>query len=258
MAIEKFLSELERIAADRKIKTSVFLLHRLNSARKAHIESSPEDELRVRSLMLNIKLKPNDALRNDIFKKVSAYRTQKKETEQRITAQASQKIRASSVIFLYGNPKKALKAIKLAKCRGLNFSVFTTDSGRSLKGIKAAEEVSRLNIEIRHFPDILAKEALSKSDVVFFEPEAVTKEGKILVPFGTNTILSEAKKRNAPSYCIYNHLDSNSKQVDEGGQNSLFVKEKPEELRIRDVTAIITGQGIMKPSEFERASRLLF
>jgi hypothetical protein len=39
---------------------------------------------------------------------------------------------------------------------------------------------------------------------LFFEPDAVTKDGKIIAPTGTNSILSEAKKRKVFSYCVFN------------------------------------------------------
>lgn len=254
MTIESFLSELEKTARDRKINTSVFLIHKINSVRKKHIKSK-EEEMAISCLISNIKIKKIGELRAEIIRGIKQYKEARKIAEEKIIEFASQKIFKGSVVFSCGHSDRVINAIKRAGTCGVEFSVHTIDAGTDLEGRKAAEEISLMRIKTRHFPDIAANKALEKVDVLFFEPESVT-ENKIMVPFGVNAVLEEAKKQNVSVYCIYNSLAGGSK-------NKQWPKQKtPEHLHLMggdaeesktgNITGVITGQGILTVSQFLR------
>ena len=256
MAIGNFVLELERIAADKKINTSVFLLNRVNFAKKKHLDESPADSEEASQITSDIRLMPLAELREKIKRKAEEYRESKKEAESRIINLAAQKIMRGSVIFLYGNSPRINKALKLASSRGINFYVYTVDAGPEMSGRKAAEELANLKIPVRHFPDILASEALSKADVLFFEPKAITREGKIIAPMGIKNILAEAKKNKVFSYCVFNKGESKKSSGEKTSQEArssvVFIKDRREEAGLSDITAIINEYGIIKTSDFSR------
>jgi len=256
LAIRNLSSELERIAGDRKIKTSVFLLHKISFAKRRYLQQNPADAEEVDALTSGMKIKSLAALREEINSKISKYREEKKEAERKIVELTAQKIMRGSVVFLYGDSPLVSKALKIANSRGINFYVYTADSGPSFDGRKAAEEISSAKIPVKHFPDILLPEALSKADILFFEPEAVTKEGKIIASAGINNILSEAKKRKVFSYCVFNKGDA-KRSAETANQyetknNAIFVKAGKEEAALSGITAVINEYGIIKPSDFSR------
>ena len=252
MALTTLITQLERVINDRKIKTAVFFLSKINSIKKRYLQSNPADEEQVNKLIPNFKIKPLAVLREEVAKKIIEYKKIRKEAEERVAELASQKIMRGSVVFVYGNSQIINKALKLASGKGINFVVYTIDSGFSLEGRKAADEISKANIPVKHFPDILTSEALSKADILFFEPKAITKDGKIITQMGINNILSEAKKKKVFSYCIFNteklaRMQPGKTNPYEIKNYAVFVKERNEIVKLSNITAIINEHGIIKP-----------
>jgi len=256
LAIGNFVLELERIAADKKINTSVFLINKINFAKKKHLGENPADFEEANQITSSMKLMPLAELRGKLKRKTEEYREAKNEAENRIVNFAAQKIMKGSVVFLYGNSPRINKALKLANSKGINFYVYTVDAGPEMSGRKAAEELSNLKIPVRHFPDILASEALSKADILFFEPKAITREGKIIAPMGIKNILAEAKKNKVFSYCVFKKGESKKSSGEKTNQEAkssvVFVKDRKEEAELSDITAIINEYGIIKTSDFSR------
>lgn len=251
MALERFLLEIEKLASDKKIKTSLFLMHKINFARARHIRAKPHEERQSAEFLSRIKIAPLSVLRNQIIEMARSHKKESKEAESRLAHIISQKIQNGSVIFAQGNSKTIINGLKKAKDEGIRFTVLTSDSGPSLEGRRAAASIAKFGIPVAHFPDILLHNALMKADIVFFEPEALSAESKIMVKSGVNDILYDASKRNAACYCV---IDSRNikqgfgriHQIDKKQGNITFMGQRLEEVKKQDITAVISEKGILR------------
>lgn len=241
--IEKFLSDIEKLANDNKIRTSVFLLHKINHLKNKFIRQSPEKEHIVKNLFSDIKIKPLVSLKEDIKRKAVEYKKQKKFADEKTCGVAAQKIRKGSVIFVYGHSSRILNSLKTAKKEGTRFTVFTADSGNGPKGKKTLETVRNMGIPVKHHSDILIPNALEKSDILFFEPEGISSNRKIITSPGLTNVLETARKKNVTTYCVLNSFDIDKKE-----------KNHNEEANEKHITAMINHKGIIRPSEFFRNS----
>lgn len=225
--IEKFLLELKKLAEDKKIKTSVFLLHKINSAKKNYLQRNSGDDAAVSEIVAGIKIKNIEEMKQELAKKADQYNETKKLSERKIAGMVADKIRNGSVVFAYEGSKNLVNSLILAKSKGRNFSVHTAESGK-IKPISGS-------IKIKKFKDLMINEALKDADIFLFEPEEITKEGKIFVSSQVSAILDSAGKNNVASYGIYNKFSRKEK-----------TKEKLQEAGAENISGIITESGILR------------
>jgi len=225
--IEKFLSELKKLAEDKNINTSVFLLHKINSAKKNHLQRNPGDESVMGEIMAGIKIKNLGEMKQELAKKADQYNETKKLSEQKIAEMAADKIRNGSVVFAYEGSKNLVNGLMLAKAKGRKFSVHTAESGK-IQPIAGS-------IKIKKFKDLMINEALKDADIFLFEPEEITKDGKIFVSSQVSAILDSAAKNKVASYGIYNKFSRKEK-----------TKENLQEAGAENISGIITESGILR------------
>ncbi len=166
MTAQKFLSELEKTVSNKKVKTAIFLIHSINNLKKKY--KTDQNTKIIDTLIDGIKPKPIGELRDELFNRIYKFKQDKKLAEETIINLTSQKIKRGSTVFVYGYSSRILSALKLAKKKGINFSVYTADSGPEQYGKKTHEEITKININVKHFPDILITNALEKTDIILF------------------------------------------------------------------------------------------
>lgn len=234
MSLKKFLSEVEKVLKDDKVKTSIYLMHKINFVRSTHLESNKEDQDIVGEFLSSIKVKGLNDLKANISNRLARYREAIKTSESKIAEIASHKIKNGANIFVYETSPKIANALKNAKERGIKFSVHTIDSASPMAE-EARKIISDSKIPMKNFSGVLVNKALESSDILFFEPVAVEKSSVIVTP-ETNAVLEVARKNNVLSYGV-SSLFGNAKKPN---QNNL------EKADPKNINGIITEAGIVK------------
>ncbi len=242
MKIANLLSEIEKTVNNKKIKTSVFLLHKVNYAKNQFLKQCPEEQKNVSNILFDLKIKPIAELKQEIKNKINKHKKQIKQAEGEIPRIVAQKIKKGSVVFVYGYSPRVLNALKTAKENGTKFTLLTADSGPEQKGKKVLEQANKMGIDVKHYSDILIPNALEKADIMLFEPQGISSRKKLVAFQGINNILEAARNKNVATYCVLNSLELSNK------------KDNYEETRENFITAVINHQGIVRPSEFRRNS----
>lgn len=231
--MENFLKKIERIANDKKISSSLFLLNKLNIEKKKHLKDNPHHENFVNTITSEISLMPLNELREKLIQKSNDHRKELVQKEEKIIDMSASKIRNGSVVFVHGDSTKVTSILKKAKSNGTRFKVFTYSAP------DLSKKFERSGIAAKNFSGLLLPNALEKSDVLFFEPELATRNKKIISSKGTNYLLEEARKKDVSTYCIINTLDVVAK-----------AEHKREEINNENITAVINENGIMRTSKF--------
>jgi len=251
---EKIIREIESVIKNKDIKTSLFLMAKISSiAKKYRKINEPKIQNTLNYITDNLKLQSPENLKKTIETRIRDYWELRDSSK--ITQNILSKIRNSSVVFLYGNPKLAKKSLREAKERGIRFSVITTDSGPKNSGRIAANELSKSKIAVKHIPDFLICQAIKNADLVLFEAQAAL-QNKIIADLGAEQVVNLARENHIPAYCYIDifsidrsgnlreeHFEEDKKPKK---QNPTMINKTKSAIDAGKITAAITQSGILE------------
>jgi translation initiation factor 2B subunit (eIF-2B alpha/beta/delta family) len=105
-------------------------------------------------------------------------------------------------VFIHCYSRSVINLLNQAHKAGKKFTVYNTEIRPKLLGRRAAKELASKGIKVIHLPDLAGPETLKLCDIFLFGSEEIKKNGTIINKIGTKTLLSAAKEKNIPSYCI--------------------------------------------------------
>jgi len=258
---DRVVKEVESQIRNKEIKTSLFLINKLHTINKKYSKiKDPKIQNLLEHLTTNIKLAPLSEIKQKIESKIKNYR--ENASLEKASKTISQKIKNSTVVFLYGNPRNAINSVKLAKNKKIQFSVITSDSGTLNIGRETAKELAKSKIKVEHVPDFLIKDAVKKSDFVLIEAYAALKDMKLVVDIGADQVLKIAGESKVPAYCILDIVTADTKGIlkeedyektkhSYKEQNLIQISKAKTIISPEHLTAIVTQQGILKPKQLK-------
>jgi len=105
---------------------------------------------------------------------------------------ASRRIQDGDVILTNSYSKSVLRAFEMAKERGIEFSVYVTESRPGSEGLLTASRVSDMKIPVTLFVDSAVRYFMKDVDKVLISCEAVAANGAVVNKIGTSLIALSA------------------------------------------------------------------
>lgn len=252
-----------------KAKTPIYLIHQLNTARKALESARPTEPLLRNSLKYiceNIKIKGITEIKKEILERSKKVLDHFETAQKEITAITIKKIKNGCVIFTFCHSDTVTRTLIEAYKQGIDFDVFNTETRPLYQGRTTATLLSNAGIRVTHFVDAAARTALKKADLFLFGADAITSNGEVYNKMGTELMLEIAKKYDVLCYCcadswkfdastIFGFEESTEERIGKEVWpnapknikicNFAFEKCKPEL-----IDGIISELGIFKPETF--------
>ena len=188
---------------------------------------------------------------------------------------ASRRIQEGDVILTNSYSRSVLRALKVTKDRGANFSVYVTESRPGSEGLLTASRLSSLGIPVTLFVDSAVRYFMKDVDKVLISCEAVAANGAVVNKIGTSLIALSAHEARVRVFVIGITYKFNPETIfgelieiaEEEPQATLSydVKEGIKSLSpLFDVTppeyidAIITERGIIAPQAVTTVLREIY
>jgi ribose 1,5-bisphosphate isomerase len=207
------------------------------------------------------------ALKNAItFAKLTDIETAKNyllDSKKRTTNLATSLIKNNQKIFTHCHSSTVIDALKEAKKQGKKFEVLNTETRPRFQGRKTSLELAKANIKNTHFVDSGAEEAVSQSDIILLGADMITPAGDVANKIGSEIIAKLAKQHKVPLYIITSSWKYSSKKlkIEERSPKEVWNKKNKfinirnpafELISPKDITAIVSGLGILKPKKLTK------
>ncbi|KAJ3274094.1 Translation initiation factor [Terramyces sp. JEL0728] len=110
-------------------------------------------------------------------------------------------IRDNSTILVHSYSRLVMLLLEIAS-KDKNFKVYVTQASPSTAGLKAVQELRRMNIQAALIADAAIGYIMEKVDMVLVGAEGVVRNGGIINQIGTYPIGIVAKAAGKPFYCV--------------------------------------------------------
>ncbi|KAJ3257093.1 Translation initiation factor [Boothiomyces macroporosus] len=110
-------------------------------------------------------------------------------------------IRDNSTILVHSYSRLVMLLLEMAS-KEKNFKVYVTQASPSSAGLKAVQELRRLNVEAALIADAAIGYIMEKVDMVLVGAEGVVRNGGVINQIGTFPIGVVAKAAGKPFYCV--------------------------------------------------------
>ena len=146
-----------------------------------------------------------------------------------------------------------------AKKHEKKFSVYNTETRPLFQGRKTAKELSKAGIKVTTFIDSAARQAIQKSNLVFFGADAILKNG-VINKIGSGMFAEIAFDEKKPVYIIADSWKHAKKaKIEERDFHEVW-KNAPKHIKIKNhafefiekkyIKAIVSELGILPLSSF--------
>ena len=191
---------------------------------------------------------------------------------------ASRRIQEGDVILTNSYSRSVLRALKVTKDRGANFSVYVTESRPGSEGLLTASRLSSLGIPVTLFVDSAVRYFMKDVDKVLISCEAVAANGAVVNKIGTSLIALSAHEARVrvfiaaetykfSPFTLFGELVTIEERDPREVVNSDYLLANPG-IKVRnpafDVTppeyidAIITERGIIAPQAVTTVLREIY
>ncbi len=109
-------------------------------------------------------------------------------------------IKQGFVVFTHCHSSAVMGILIKARHNGIKFIVHNTETRPFFQGRVTAKELARENIEVVHFVDSAARQALKKADLMLVGADAITSEGFVVNKVGTEMYAEVANSYQIPVY----------------------------------------------------------
>ena len=189
-----------------------------------------------------------------------------KQSQDAINKSVLKIIRKGDIIFTHCHSSNVVKSLIYAKKHGKKFEVYNTETRPLYQGRKTSKQLKKARIKVMMFVDsamavaLTGKQGVKRAKKVFLGADALLKEG-IINKIGSRAIAELAKEEKIPVYIIADFVKFTKKKLplEKRKENEVW-KKAPKGLKIMNpafefvpkkyITGIITGQGLMKYSDF--------
>lgn len=161
----------------------------------------------------------------------------------KIAEDGSKKIKNNSKIFVLSYSENILNILRKVKIEGKNFSVNNIESKQHF-GRTMADEISKIGIDVNHYPDSAINLALKGCDLALIEGFGVYNK-KIISNMGANILVHFCEKEEVPIYVCIDGLKF-EKRIDNFFDGNL-INLKFEEIDL-DKVFVISELGILRGS----------
>ncbi len=185
------------------------------------------------------------------------------DSKKRTIELTSSLIKNNQKIFTHCHSSTIVDALKEAKKQGKKFEVLNTETRPIYQGRKTSLELAKAKIKNTHFVDSGAEEAISRSDIILLGADMIAPTGEIANKIGSELIAKLAKQHKVPVYIVTSAWKYSPKKlkIEERDPKEVWNKKNKfinirnpafELINPKDITAIISGLGILKPKKLTK------
>lgn len=182
-------------------------------------------------------------------------------------------INAQDVIYTHCHSTNVVSSLINAKKKAKKFQVYNTETRPLYQGRLTAKELSDAKIKVTTFVDSAVSIALSgrqnnkKANKVFLGADAILNNGNIINKVGSGLISEIAKNNKIPVYIIADSWKFSKKNIrlEQRSSGEVWKYKVPEHIKIKNpafeivenknITAIVSELGVLKPKEFVKRVR---
>ncbi len=190
-------------AATSQAKTGEELLKKLHQIKNKIFLAQPYQPILQNSCNYILhKLSHNNLpkLKDELQKRISFVADHLKHSHSRIAECGYLKIRRGMTVYTHCYYSSVLDLLLKAKSKGINFKVNNTEARPYLSGRLMAQQLAKHNIMVQHYPDFGVRLAIKNADVVLLGAKAISPQGQVYAPLGSELVAVLAQKYDVPVY----------------------------------------------------------
>jgi len=178
-------------------------------------------------------------------------------------------VKDDSVIFTHCHSSSVIDSLIYAKNHGKRFSVLNTETRPLLQGRKTSRELAKRGINVVTMVDSAARLEIKKADMMIIGCDAILRDGSVVNKIGSGMFAEIAHNAGKKVYIITDSWKFSPKpvKIEERNFQEIWKTslkhlkiENPafEKVDAKDITAIISELGILKPKEFVREVKRVY
>lgn len=170
-------------------------------------------------------------------------------------------IKDNSIIFTHCHSTNVINALIYARKKGRKFEVYNTETRPLFQGRKTSLQLSKSRIKVTQIIDSAARQAILKSDLVFFGADAITNSG-IINKIGSGMFAEIAFDNNIPVYIVADSWKYSSKKVSIEQRDFREIWKTSKKIKIKNpafefipgkyIFRIISELGVLSLNKFLR------
>jgi len=173
-------------------------------------QGASEEELRSATKELVEARATEPALRNALAYCLTNYKADPEaaqkaaehfnDAKKKITEIGANRIEDGMTVFTHCHSSTVERIVIEAHKQGKKIRVRNTETRPKFQGRITAQKISEAGIEVDHYVDSAATEAIRGANIFLFGCDAITSDGRIINKIGTALMLDIAEKYDVPSY----------------------------------------------------------
>lgn len=208
-----------------------------------------------------------ESAKNMVVGNADAFVKKSKDSAETIAKIGAKRIVDGDVIITHCNSSAAVGIMKEAHRQGKKFKVYATESRPWRQGIITVNELADAGIDVTLIIDSCVRTVMAGATKVFVGADTVTSEGSLINKIGTSQVALAAHEASVPFYVCTETYKFSPKTIfgetvnieDRGRKEVVPEGEIRDSVKVMNpvfdttpakyITAIITEDGIMPPSE---------